>query len=328
MAAAKRTLAQHPTMQHQLGMVVSVNRALSALVLCLSSTASLAQSLSLTFDDGLNPDREPNAALWNAQILTGLREANVTAMIFPSLSRIGGRAGMNLIRAWTEAGHSVGNHTSAHRSLASPQLSLNEFIADVVEADAALSGLPRFIPLLRFPFLKEGSTSEKRDGIRSWMNMHGYKPAYVSIDASDWYYSQIYVALLNADATAKAEQVKREYISHLIHRANYYDRLAKQVLGRSPQHVMLLHTNAINAAAVREIVAAFKARGWEFLLPAVAFSDPMYTMQPNTLPAGESIVWAIAKERGIAGLRYPAEDSVYEEPRLKSLGLLPEPTSK
>src|SRR5688572_12805169 len=143
-----------------------MNRALSVLVLCLSSTVSVAQSLSLTFDDGLNPDREPNAALWNGQILAGLREAKVTAMIFPSLSRIGGQAGMDLVRAWAVAGHSVGNHTSAHRNLASPQLSLNDFIADIVEADAALSGIPRFIPLLRFPFLKEGSTSEKRDGIR------------------------------------------------------------------------------------------------------------------------------------------------------------------
>jgi peptidoglycan/xylan/chitin deacetylase (PgdA/CDA1 family) len=309
-------------------MVISVNRALAVLVLCLSSTASLAQSLSLTFDDGLDPDREPRAALWNSQILAGLREAKVTAMIFPSLSLIGGQAGMNLIRAWAEAGHSVGNHTSAHRSLSSPQLTLNEFIADVVKADAALSGIPRFIPLLRFPYLKEGSTSEKRDGIRSWMTMHGYKPAYVSIDASDWYYSEVYVALLDAGAAAKAEQVKREYISHLIDRANYYDGLAKQVLGRSPQHVMLLHTNAINAAAVREIVAAFKARGWGIVSPAEAFSDPMYAMQPISLPAGESIVWAIAKERGIAGLRFPGEDSVYEEPRLKSLGLLPESTSK
>ncbi len=37
--------------------------------------------------------------------------------------------------------------------------------------------------------------------------------------------------------------------------------------------------------------------------------------EPDTLPAGESIVWAKAKERGIQNLRYPGEDSVYEEPK-------------
>jgi hypothetical protein len=36
-------------------------------------------------------------------------------------------------------------------------------------------------------------------------------------------------------------------------------------------------------------------------------------MKPNTLPAGESILWALAKERGVNGLRYPAEDGPYEQ---------------
>jgi peptidoglycan-N-acetylglucosamine deacetylase len=51
----------------------------------------------------------------------------------------------------------------------------------------------------------------------------------------------------------------------------------------------------------------------------------MYAMEPIIMPAGDSIVWALAKERGIKGLRYPGEDSVYEEPKLRSLGLLPKP---
>jgi peptidoglycan-N-acetylglucosamine deacetylase len=99
--------------------------------------------------------------------------------------------------------------------------------------------------------------------------------------------------------------------------------LAKQLLGRSPKHVMLLHTNAINAASVGAIITAFRARGWQFVSPTLAFGDPMYTLQPSNVPAGESIVWALAKERGISGLRYPGEDSVYEEPKLRALGLLP-----
>jgi hypothetical protein len=155
------------------------------------------------------------------------------------------------------------------------------------------------------------------------MQLQGYKPAPVSIDASDWYYSQVYVALRDAGATDKAAQVRQEYIAHLLDRAEYYDGLAWQALGRHPAHVLLLHTNAINAAAVGQVVAAFRARGWKIVPPEAAFRDPLYAMQPAYLPAGESIVWAVARDRGIPGLRYPGEDSVYEEPRLRSLGLLP-----
>jgi hypothetical protein len=31
------------------------------------------------------------------------------------------------------------------------------------------------------------------------------------------------------------------------------------------------------------------------------------------VPAGESIVWALAREAGRTSLRYPAEDAVYEQ---------------
>lgn len=244
-------------------------------------------------------------------------------MVFPSLARTGGDRGLGLIMDCAKAGHTVGNHTATHRSLAAAEITLNDFIADVKIADAALRHFPTWVPMLRFPYLKEGNTLEKRDGFRSWMNSNGYRPAPVSIDASDWYYNQIYSTLLNTGANEKATQIKAAYIEHLVDRASYYDGLAKQVLGRSPMHVMLLHTNEINAATLPEMVSAFLKRGWTFVSPTLAFEDSIYSSLPDTLPAGESVIWASAKAHGVTGLRYPAEDSVYEEPKLRAKLLLP-----
>ena len=53
----------------------------------------------------------------------------------------------------------------------------------------------------------------------------------------------------------------------------------------------------------------------QIVSPKSAFDDPLYASEPDILPAGESIVWVKAKERGIQNLRYPGEDSVYEEPK-------------
>jgi hypothetical protein len=41
------------------------------------------------------------------------------------------------------------------------------------------------------------------------------------------------------------------------------------------------------------------------------------------VPAGESLIWALAKESGRFQdrLRYPGEDGVYEEPKMNTLGL-------
>ncbi len=298
-------------------------RLLSVLALLLWGSVAAAQTLSLTFDDGLDPARQPDARLWNDQIIAALKNAEVTAMMFPSLAHLGGEGGMELVRAWARAGHPIGNHTARHRSLSAPQLTLDEFIADVVEGDTALNEVPGFVPMLRFPFLKEGDTAEKRDGFRQWMKAHGYRPAPVSIDASDWYYNQLFIRFTSSGRTEKAAQVQKAYIDHLLDRATYYDGLAKQVLGRSPRHVMLLHASAINAATVAALIQAFQARGWRFVSPLSAFDDPLYALQPKNVPAGESIVWALARERGTPGLRYPGEDSTYEQPRMRELGLLP-----
>ncbi|WP_278485003.1 polysaccharide deacetylase family protein [Achromobacter insolitus] len=295
------------------------------LLACFSLWASWcsAQTVALTFDDGLNPGKQPEAVQWNAQLLDALRNQGIQSALFPSLIRIGGAEGLALVAEWSRAGHSVGNHTANHRSLADSQVSLAAFIADVETADAALRNMPTFVPMLRFPYLKEGDTPAKRDGMRVWMTKNGYRSAPVSIDASDWYYSRVYADHMKAGQTAKAQGVKQRYIRHLLDRAAYYDGLARQVLGRSPKHVMLLHTNQLNADALPDVIAALTAQGWTIAAASAAFEDPLYAEAPDNLPAGESIVWALAKAGNLPGLRYPAEDSTYEEPLLRDAGLLP-----
>jgi peptidoglycan/xylan/chitin deacetylase (PgdA/CDA1 family) len=244
-------------------------------------------------------------------------------MVFPSLKHIGGTAGLPLIEHWAAAGHAVGNHTATHRSLAANDVSLQEFIDDVQRADEALHGLPTWVPMLRFPYLKEGDSLDKRDGMRAWMGEHGYRSAPVSIDTSDWYYNQRYQALQAAGRSEAVRRLTRAYLRHLLDRATYYDTLAREVLGRSPAHVLLLHVNAINAATLPAVIEAFRNKGWHFVAARTAFDDALYRMQPDTLPAGESIVWALAKQRGVEGLRYPAEDAAYEKPLLQRQGIAP-----
>ncbi|MBC7601835.1 MAG: polysaccharide deacetylase family protein [Ramlibacter sp.] len=292
------------------------------MVCAMFSDMASAQTLSLTFDDGLDPDKEPQAREWNTQLLEHLRKADIKAMVFPALARTGDGAGRALIADWAAAGHGVGNHTSRHRSLGSQKVSLEAFIEDVNEADAAFNALPTWQRRLRFPYLKEGDTVDKRDGMRAWMYDHGYESAPVSIDTSDWYYNDVFLTLSKASGQeAKLDILRAQYLRHLLDRAGYYDKLASQVMGRRPMHVMLLHVNAINATWLPQVVEAFKGQGWTIVSPRKAFTDPLYDAPPDTLPAGESIVWALAKAIGVKGLRYPAEDGEYEGLALRSVGL-------
>jgi len=301
-----------------------VRKALCAALLAwLLPLGAAAQVIGLTFDDGLDPASHPRAAAWNARLLKALDKQVLHAIVFPSLRHIGGERGLPLIEQWSAAGHGVGNHTAEHLNLGSPQVTLPRFIDGVERADAALRTLPTFTPLLRFPYLKEGDTLDKRDGMRQWMREHGYRPAPVSIDTSDWYYNQRYLALQAAGRSEPVRRLKRAYVGHLVERATYYDALAREVIGRSPAHVMLLHVNALNAAALPDVIEGLRNKGWHFVSARTALEDPLYAMQPDTVPAGESIVWALAKQRGVETLRYPAEDASYERPILRKQGLAP-----
>lgn len=64
-------------------------------------------------------------------------------------------------------------------------------------------------------------------------------------------------------------------------------------------------------------------RGWRLVDAATAFASPVFVMQPNALPAGQSLIWAAAKADGGYQklLRFPGEDGDYEAPRMDALGL-------
>jgi len=280
-----------------------------------------AQTLSFSFDDGLDPRTQAQASEWNGQMLAALAAENVKAMLFPAGKVVGSAEGMKLVEGWSERGHAIGNHTYSHQSLGSKKMNLENFTADVLLADEMFRSLPGWTPRLRFPYLKEGDTAAKRDGMREWMAAKGYEPAPVSIETSDWYYNERFLKWRSTHPNDEPALFRKVYLAHLLDRAKYYERLARELLGRSPAHVMLLHTNGINAAFLPAIIAMFKAKGWKIVSPTEAFKDPLYAEKPTTLPAGESIVWSLAKQAQRIGLRYPAEDGVYEQPTLDALGL-------
>lgn len=300
--------------------MISTLRGAGALAALLLACATVhAEAISFTFDDGWNPG-ETQADAWNAKMLSALDQANVRAMLFPAGRNVDSPAGLARVAAWGRAGHAIGNHTYSHRSLGSARVTLDEFTADVLKAEALFKPMHGWNARLRFPYLKEGETAAKRDGMREWMARQGYRPAPVSIDTSDWFYSQRYVAWRAAHPAADTAPFRDAYLTHLWNRANDYEKLARDVLGRSPAHVMLLHTNAANADFLPDVLAMFRARGWKIVSAAEAFEDPLYAQAPATLPAGESVLWALAKQANRAGLRYPAEDGAYEESALRALG--------
>lgn len=278
------------------------------------------QSIALTFDDG--PNMADTVGLSpadrNAAILSQLAKAGLKSILFVTRTDADPERN-NLIREWGAEGHQIGNHTATHPDF--DEVTLADFEQELLTCDKAIRAMPGFTRRFRFPYLKEGNTAEKRDGFRAFLEANSYKAGPVSVDASDWYYSQRLTARLKDHPAADTLPYRDAYLRHLYERAQYYDGLSRTVLGRSVAHVLLLHHNLINAIFLKDVIQMFKAKGWTLIDSEVAFRDPLYEMRPNTLPAGESILWALAKQHGVPNLRFPGEDDIYEKPLLDRLHL-------
>lgn len=283
-----------------------------------------APQFSITMDDfNWNNAVKLTAAERNQSILDTLRTHSTKAALFVIGRNIESDEGKQLLSAWDKAGHLIGNHTYTHRNFNAPTIDIAAYQQDVLRAEALLKEFPRFRKYFRFPMLKEGDTLAKRDAMRSFFAEHGYRNGHVTIDNSDWTIDQRLSVRLRKDAAADVKPYRDFYLEHMWARAEYYDSLARRVLGRPVKHTVLVHFNLLNALFLGDLLTMFKTKGWQLIDAEEAFTDPVFAAKPKVVPAGESIVWSLAKEKGTIAksLRYPAEDGDYENARMAKLGL-------
>jgi hypothetical protein len=106
-------------------------------------------------------------------------------------------------------------------------------------------------------------------------------------------------------------------------RATFYDGLAQKLFGGSIDHTILTHHRLTTALFLDDLLKMFRSSGWRLIDAQTAFNSPILALEPKSLPSGQSLKWAVAKERGgyDSILRYPGEDGEYEDPKMDALGL-------
>lgn len=259
----------------------------------------------------------------NQSILETLCAHSIKAALFVIGRNIEDEQGKQLLWLWDRAGHLIGNHTYSHHSLNAPDTDVKAYEDDILRAETLLKEFPRFQKYFRFPALKEGDTAAKRDWVRAFLTQHGYRTGHVTIDSSDWLIERRLSDRLQNDPGADVKRYRDYYLDHMWSRAQYYDSLAHRVRGYQVKHTVLVHFNLLNALFLGDLIDMFKSKGWQPISAEEAFTDPVFSAQPKVLPAGESIIWSLAKEKGILAksARYPAEDGDIEEARMKKLRL-------
>lgn len=295
---------------------------LAALAAPAFASSAAPRSVAITIDDvAWQAIPAPWSDTANHRLLATLAQHHIKAALLPAGTNVDNQTGRAILQSWNDAGHLIGNHTWSHRVCTGVDTSW--FEQDMLRCDALVSQWPRFRRFFRFPALKEGHTARKRDDLRAFLAAHRYRNAHVTIDASDWYYDRRLRLRLEREPGFDPLRYRQPYLDHISDRATYYEDLGRRVLGRSIPHTILLHYNLINTLFLADVLEMFVQRGWTLIGAEQAWADPVFQRQPKIVPAGESLVWALAKETGRfdAILRYPGEDDTYEKPILDRLGL-------
>ena len=164
---------------------------------------------------------------------------------------------------------------------------------------------------LRYPFLHEGDTVEKRRAVRAWLLAHGYKIAEVSMDFEDYLWNEPY-----ARCTAKHDEpsIQKLHDSYLAVADQYYAvfrELAQLVYGRDVKYVLLMHVGAFDARMLPELLALYRAKGVQFVSLQDALSDPVYQEDPDIgEPAGGAFLELMMQKKKI---KFPPNSKPYKE---------------
>ena len=280
--------------------------------------------ISFTFDDGqINDIGTYRLEKWNKLLLDNLKKHNLKAILFSSGGNKLSEKGKYILSSWNNEGHLIANHTVSHPNFNNEKVTLEAFKAELIRNDKIISKYSNYLPYFRFPYLKEGNTTEKVKGFRQFLKEKGYKNGHVTVDASDWYIDSRLVQRINQNPNADISGFKSFYKEHLLERALFYDSVAFELTHRRINHVLLLHHNLAAALFLDDLIQYFKDNGWEVVDADKAYKDEIYLEEPDNVPAGESLIWALAKKSGRFNevLRYPAEDSKYEKALMDKLGL-------
>lgn len=292
------------------------------IICALYATSAHTAEVSVTMDDA-NLYETPllSAKERNKRILKGFDDAKIKAALFVCGMRVDSADGRSLLNAWDHKGHVIANHSYSHFYY--NDVGYDPYAADFLKGDHLINGYKNFRKFFRFPFLKEGNTAAKIQSMRQLLKQSGYRNGFVTIDASDWYVDQRMAARLKSHPNADTKPYRDFYLKHIWNRANYYNELGKKVLGREVKHTLLIHHSLLNSLFLGDLLHMFRDKGWKLIDAAEAYTDQVFQKEPNIVPAGESIIWALAKETGRFDdvLRYPAEDSVYEKDEMDRLGL-------
>jgi peptidoglycan-N-acetylglucosamine deacetylase len=245
-----------------------------------------AQKVAITFDDlPLNGDLPPGVT--RVQIARDTLSLLKSRDLPPVYGFINAKKleenpdAAEALKIWAAA-EPFGNHTYRH-------LDLNENPAEAFEREIdenepaleLLAGKDSNWHWLRYPYLREGDTAEKRRAVRAYLQAHGYRVAQVTLDWEDYLWNNPYARCVAKNDSKSIAWLKSSYLTI---ESSYLDLgrdLAKLVYGHDINHVLVLHLGAFSSTILPDALELLQKKGFTPVTLEEAQSDPAYEGDPD-----------------------------------------------
>jgi peptidoglycan/xylan/chitin deacetylase (PgdA/CDA1 family) len=189
--------------------------------------------------------------------------------------------GAEALKLWAGA-EPFGNHTYSHIDLnENPAETFEREIEENEPALELLAGKDSTWHWLRYPYLREGDTVEKRRAVRAYLQTHKYRVAQVTLDWEDYLWNSAYARCAAKNDATSIAWLRSSYLNI---ESSYLDLgrdLAKLVYGHDINHVLLLHLGAFSSTILPDALDLLKKKGFTPVTLEEAESDPVYEGDPD-----------------------------------------------
>lgn len=271
--------------KYTLGMKYSFRIFSFIIFLSVYCGAGAAQKLAITFDDlPRNGSLPPGVtqAQTTRGVLAILKKRHVPPVYgFINAKKLEGSPdGADALKLWAAA-EPVGNHTYSHMDL--EQNTAEAFERDIEEDEPVLELLQanRDWHWLRYPFLHEGDTVEKRRAVRAYLKSHGYRIAQVTLDWEDYLWNTAYARCAAKNDAKSIGWLRSSYLSTASEFLDLGREQAKLIYGHEINYVLLMHLGAYSSTILPDALDLLKKKGFKLVTLEEAESDPAYESDPD-----------------------------------------------
>jgi peptidoglycan/xylan/chitin deacetylase (PgdA/CDA1 family) len=241
--------------------------------------------LAITIDDlplnGLLPPGVTRAET-TRNVLAILKKRHVPPVYgFVNAKKLEGNAdAAEALKLWAAA-EPVGNHTYAHIDL--EKNTAEAFEREIEQNEPALELLSAADNWhwLRYPYLREGDTVEKRRAVRAYLKAHGYRIAQVTLDWEDYLWNTAYARCVEKNDAKSMAWLRSSYLSTASEFLDLGRAQAKLIYGREINHVLLLHLGAFSSTILPDALDLLKKKGFKLVTLEEAQGDAAYEDDPD-----------------------------------------------